>query len=140
MPCERYGVNVPTATASRHAAATAVTKGGEERERAAVATMMSHSLQTQDRYYAELKGREEAVKGFQNLRQGSAPTHRGRVPFSEEEIQSLTLFFEEYIETDTVPAVAVCRDFLKNHPLDRQPKQICDKLRHLINVRKGETN
>ena len=61
---ERYGVNVPTATASRHAAATAVTKGGEERERAAVATMMSHSLQTQDRYYAELKGREEAVKGF----------------------------------------------------------------------------
>ena len=38
---QKYGIQVPNATASRHAAATAVTKTGGEQEKSAVATLMS---------------------------------------------------------------------------------------------------
>ena len=45
----KFGIKVPTATESRRAAATAISKG-DEKEREAVASMMSHSVQTQQRY------------------------------------------------------------------------------------------
>ena len=61
---KKHGIVVLTATESRRAAATAVSTDGSEADREAVATMMSHSEQTQQRYYAMTKGRDKAVKGY----------------------------------------------------------------------------
>ncbi len=59
-----HGLTLPTATQGRHAAATVTTQSGHEDEREAVAVMMSHSRQTQERYYAHTKSTREAVKGY----------------------------------------------------------------------------
>ena len=73
---------------SRWAAATPISKAGSEADREAVATMMSQSQQTQQRYYAMIKGRDVAVKGFhlmESLRRDSPgdPASSGRVPYSD---------------------------------------------------------
>ena len=104
---KKYGITVPTATASRRTAATAISRAGSEADREAVATMMSHSQQTQQRYYAMTKGRDVAVKGFnvmESLRQdtpGDATSRR--VPYSDGECESISLFFREYIESGSNP-------------------------------------
>lgn len=46
---KKYGTTVPTATESQRAAATAVSEEDQQR-RKAVVNMMSHSMQTQQRY------------------------------------------------------------------------------------------
>ena len=114
---------MPNATESRHAAATAVTKTGEEQEKSAVATLMSHSLETQNRYYAQTKGMEEAVKGFkvmENLRQAPPTTSSGsRVSFSSKDVDTLSLYFDSYIESGEVPPIEECREFLRQHEMAR---------------------
>ena len=61
---EKYGIEIPTAAASRRAAATSVSCELGLQEREAVVSMMSHSVATQQRYYAQTKEREQAVKGL----------------------------------------------------------------------------
>ena len=46
---KNHGIDVPTVTELRRAAATAVSNAGSEADREAVAAMMSHSVQTQQR-------------------------------------------------------------------------------------------
>ena len=114
---------MPNATESRHTAATAVTKTGGEQEKSAVATLMSHSLETQNRYYAQTKGMEEAVKGFkvmENLRQAPPTTSSGsRVSFSSKDVDTLSLYFDSYIESGEVPPIEECREFLRQHEMAR---------------------
>ena len=57
------------------------------------------------------------------LREGSELTHGTRVQFSVEEIVSVSLYFETYITAG---------DLFANRNLAREPKQIRDKVRHLI--------
>ena len=133
---KKYGITVPTAIASRWAAATAISKAGSEADREAVATMMSHSQQTQQRYYAMTKGRDVAVKGFhvmESLRRDSPgdAASSGRVPFSDGECESISLFFREYIESGSAPPISVCHDFLRDHPINREAKQVHNKVRNL---------
>ena len=84
---KRYGIDVPTATQSRRATATSVSTAGTEADREAVAEMMSHSVQTHQRYYSMTKGKDRAVKGFQVMESlwHDAPSGSGtsaeRVPF-----------------------------------------------------------
>ena len=131
---ENFHVHLPTATGSRHAAATAVTKTGQQPSQTAVAAMMSHSASTQECYYTATKGLSEAVEGFRvmkNLRQGRSTSSSGRVPFTQEEIEAISSYFSAHIETSTVPAQRECQEFLNEHPI-REPKQIRDKIRNLI--------
>ena len=134
---KKYAIEVPTASASRRAAATAISKAGSEADREAVATMMSHSQQTQQRYYAMTKGRDVAVKGFllmESLRQDSPGDAASsvRVRYSEGECESILLYFQEYIESGSAPPINVCHDFLRDHPMNREAKQVRDKVRNLI--------
>ena len=78
---------MPTATESRRAAARAISKGDSEGDKGAVASMMSHSVQTLQQYYAPTKGKEEAVKGYQLMESipvPSALTAARRSPQREE--------------------------------------------------------
>ena len=60
----KLGIKLPcTATATRHAAATAAALCGEV-ERTTVAAAMSHSKQTQEVYYTLNKGTKDAVQGY----------------------------------------------------------------------------
>ena len=132
---EQFDIRLPTATDSRHAAATAVTKTGQQTSQTAVAAMMSHSVRTQERYYSATKGLGEAIQGFcimEGLRQKNSPKTVARRAFTEEDITSISNCFQDHIETSTVPHERECRDFLREHPLSREAKQIRDKVRHLI--------
>lgn len=138
----KYQLKLPSSTESRHTAATVVTKKGSEGDRAAVATLMSHSEQTQQRYYSLTKSREQAVKGFEimkELREAevSTSTRAGsRKPFTTEESEVISLFFQSYIENGDVPTKGDCDAFLEQHRLDRSGKQVRDKVRHLIDIEK----
>ena len=106
------------------------------------------SLITKANYYAQTReeavpnyaqGKEEAVKGFQimeTLRQGAKSAPGVRVMFSTEETEAITLFFQEYIDAGIAPSSAQCKEFLDNRPLQCDPKQVRDKVRHLMKLRK----
>ena len=136
---EKYGIEVPTATASRRAAATAVSTEMGLQEREAVAAMMSHSVATQQRYYAQTKGREQAVRGFQvmeELREGKTAGGHKVMRFSEEETETLRLYFESNILNQSIPPISECREFLKNHPMNKDAKQVRDKVRSIVRSEK----
>ena len=100
---------------------------------------MSHSRATQQIHYVRKKNLEESVKGFKiltKLREGAEQTYGGRVSFSDEEIETISLYFESYISAFDQPSIDDCRDFLRNHGLSREPKQIRDKVRHLIKLKR----
>ena len=139
---KRYGIDVPTATESRRRAATAVSTAGTEADREAVAEMMSHSVQTQQRYYSMTKGKDRAVKGFQVMEylRHDAPSGSGTsaasVPFSASETEMITLYFDEHIESEAAPPIGTCEEFLIDHPMSRDAKQVRDKVRTLIRQHK----
>ena len=117
----QYNLKLPTATDNRHAGATETARTCSERERSQVATQMSHCKTTQDCYYVRLKGLKEARKGFQILakvRQGATPGSTPRRPFTEDEIESIKLYFESYIDGFDQVSLPQCREFLQNHPLN----------------------
>lgn len=90
---EKYGITVPTATESWHAAATTVSEEDQQR-REAMANMMSHLMQTQQRYYVQMKGWEEAVQEFrimESLMEEMDPGNGGRVKFSGEEVEIIKM-------------------------------------------------
>ena len=136
----RLGIALPrTATVTRHAAATAIAEGTEV-ERMAVATAMSHSQQTQQLYYSLKKGRKEAVEGYrvmQGLRSGNEGREAGgmRKGFSKEETDTISAYFSDYISSGKVPTSEDCREFLTQHLLARDAKQVRDKVRNLIGRR-----
>ena len=130
-------VDIPqTATKTRHAVATAISEKSEiEREK--VATAMSHSVQTQQLYYKMNKGRRDAVEGYRVMeevrREGGSGRGSGkRTPFTHEESEAISEYFDQHLSTGSEPAISECRAFLENHPLQRTPKQIRDKVRTLL--------
>jgi len=130
----QFGIDVPTATQSRHDAATAISSAGME-ERSAVATMMSHSRRTQERYYQDTKGRQHAAKGYslmESIREGTISGRKTRVGFTSEETEVITLYFNDDISAKTAPGIDRCRQFLSDHPMNKDPKQVRDKVRNLM--------
>ena len=134
----KLGIKLPrTATATRHAAATAAAVCGEA-ERTTVAAAMSHSKQTQEVYYTLNKGTKDAVQGYRVMeeirrdeRQGGAASS-ARMRFSTEEKQVVSDFFAEHISSRRAPSIDQCREFLRDHPIERTAKQIRDKVRNMI--------
>ena len=133
----KLGICLPhTATETRHAAATAIAEG-TDKERTAVAAAMSHSQRTQQLYYSLKKGRKEAVEGYrvmEGIRRGAEGMEAGgaRKGFSVEETDVIRLFFADHISNSKAPSSAECRQFLAQHPLARDAKQVRDKVRNLI--------
>ena len=131
------GIDLPrTATQTRHAAATAIAEGTEV-ERNAVAVTMSHSPRTQQLYYSLKKGRKEAVEGYrvmEGIRKGDKGRETGgsRKGFSEEETDTIRLYFSDYISSGKVPSSGECKQFLAQHQLARDAKQVRDKVRNII--------
>ena len=131
----QYGINVPTATQSRHDAATAISSAGSA-ERSAVATMMSHSTVTQERYYMKNKGRQQAAEGYslmESVREtGRVSGRRFRVPFTSDETETISLYFQDEIGARSAPSIERCWQFLLDHPMDKEAKQVRDKVRNLM--------
>ena len=105
-----------------------------------MSTAMSHSQKTQDLYYSLKKGRKETVEGYrvvEGIRRGEErrPAGGARKPFSEEETTTIETFFNDYISCGMPPSTEECREFLAQHPLPRDPKQVQDKVRNLISHR-----
>ena len=100
---ERFGKKLHTATEGRHTAATATAMSCCDEDRDAVATAMSHSWNTQNRYYVERKSREQAEKGFEILeclRRGlTEPKTKKRTPYSPEEDETIKMYIESYRRT-----------------------------------------
>ena len=133
---KKLGFKLPlTATATRHAVATAVAGIGQT-EREAVATAMSHSAKTQQMYYVANKGKKDAVKGYnimeelwQKEGQGSSGSRTG---YSESETEAITQYFSQHVHSKVPPTMDDCRQFLADHQLERNAKQVRDKVRSLI--------
>ncbi len=113
-----------------------ITQSGHEDEREAVAVMMSHSRQTQERYYAHIKSTRDPVKGYklmEGLRKDASSRSPGkRVNFSDQEVEVIKLYFQSYIDSRKAPSTDDCREFLRQHQMARQAKQVRDKVRYLI--------
>ena len=130
----KLGCQLPrTATETRHAAGTAVA-GSSYEERSAVAAAMSHSQRTQHLYYTQKKREKDAVEGYkvmEGVRRGEESRGVGgtRVTFTDEELSD---YFGQHIYSKKPPSSDECRQFLQQHPLNRDPKQIRDKVRNLI--------
>ena len=128
------------ATENRDVGATQSARVCNERERDQVAAQMSHSRRTQQAYYVRLKSSAESREGYKilaKLRQGGGAAHTKR-PFSDEEIETIKLYFESYIDALDKFGLPQAREFLENHPMNRDPQQIRDKVRHLIDLKKRE--
>ena len=120
----------------RHATATAVANKSEA-EREKVATAMSHSVGTQQLYYKMKKGRRDAVEGYRVMEEvqreeGSGRGPGKRTPFTKEENEVVSQYFNHHLSVGTEPAISECRDFLEQHPLQRTAKQVRDKVRTLL--------
>ena len=125
-----------TATETRHAAATTVA-GSSYEERSAVAAAMSHSQRTQHLYYTLKKGKKDAVEGYRVLEgvrreEESRGVGGTRVRFTSEDEEVLLEYFAQHISSRKPPSSDECRQFLQQHPLNRDHKQIRDKVRNLI--------
>ena len=105
----QFGIDVPMATQSCHDAA-AISSAGTE-ERSAVATVMSHSQRTQERYYQDTKGRKHAAKGYslmESMREGTISGRKTWVGFTSEETKVITLYFNDDISAKTAPGIEHC--------------------------------
>lgn len=84
------------------------------------------------------KSHTEALKGYrllEGLRHSSSAGGK-RVTFTEEEVETIFLYFQGDIEAGDVPSASECKEFLDNHPMERSHKQVRDKIRNLLKVRK----
>ena len=130
------GIKLPsTATETRHSAATAI-QGGTEQQRNVVATTMSHSRMTQEVYYSLKKGQKEAVEGYRLMegmrRREANASGGGRSLFTPEQTETIRSFFGDHIASRTPPSLEECRQFVKQHPIGKEPKNVRDKVRNLI--------
>ena len=139
---EKFSLQLPNATDSRHTAATATAMSCSDQDRDAVATAMSHSRKTQQNYYVNLKSKQEAARGFQvleDLRQGhktASKERKPRVEYSKEDVQTIALYFDSYIAAQDVPSAQECKQFLDDHPMSRSPKNVRDKVRQIIDTKR----
>ena len=128
---KNYQLSLPTATEGRHCT---------PEERTAIAKQMSHSVQTQERFYDRTKSQAEALKGFrllQELCQGRGNSdQRAPVRFSEEEVETISLYFEGRISSGDIPSAGECKQFLADHPIEHTHKQVRDKVRNLVKQQK----
>ena len=123
---------------------------------------LSHSTETDARFYQALSGPSHAAEAFISLNRMrkerkdlkpsghvlSTPSHalatvspttsqsdvhspiKKRVPFTTEEEETIRLYFEDYLKFKKTPSLSECSTFLTNHPLNRNPKQIQDKIKN----------
>lgn len=134
-------IHLQIATENRSVGATQSARVCSSRQMDQVATQMSHSKRTQQLHYVSMKNREEAREGYKilaDVRQGAAAGSgqgKRRRPFTTEETETIELYFESYIEALDNVSLPQCREFLRNHPLDRDVQQIRDKVRHLVKLK-----
>ena len=131
-----YDVTVPTATSLRKAMATAATSQCSEREIRTLSTQLSHSIHTHRRSYEQKNAKEGAAEAFkitQSLKSTagtSKPKERKR--FTLEEVEEIENYFNTEIVAGQKASLQKCREFLRDHPMDRSPKQIQDKVANII--------
>ena len=143
-----YGLKPLTATEVRKRASTEAAKNLGTPEAALVTRQLSHSAQTDARFYQALSGPSHAAEAFISLNRmrqerkhpdpptstpvSSAevsskqvnPSPKKRVPFSPEEM--IKLYFKDHLKSKSTPSLAECTTFLANHPLKRNAKQVQD--------------
>ena len=176
---KRFGISPITATGVRKRASTEAARHLSSQEATLVTRQLSHSTETDARFYQALSGPSHAAEAFVSLNKmrqvrkkvkpGCAldppgktlatpehsltPAHtpsspsptlekeyptisqsltpaRKRVPFSPEEEETVRLYFDDYLKFKKTPSLSECSTFLKNHPLQRNPKQIQDKIKN----------
>ena len=55
-----------------------------------------------------------------------------RSAFHKDETTTISEYFRDSITSGNPPAIQECREFLEKHPLQRDAKQVSDKVRNLI--------
>jgi hypothetical protein len=80
-----------------------------------------------------IKTNDNNQKGFdilQDLCRGQPAAHatRQRVPYTADKVETIELYFEGHIASGDVPHAHECQEFLRDHPMDRDHKQIRDKV------------
>ena len=135
---KQFGINgMPRSTDARHSyPSAAATKS--DNEKSSMAVTMSHSKQTQARYYTHNKSTVEAVKGFkvlQNIRQEAETERQSRKKHTKDEMDFITTYFKDNIDNQSQSSIDECREFVKQHSITRSGKQIWDKLKYLTGHR-----
>ncbi len=142
----RYNLHLPTYTEGRHAAATAAALTLLEKACRDIASALSHSYATHRTYYQDIHSVETAQRGFralQDLRKGEGSNSSGgqerkrkEGKFTQTESDTISSYFDSYIEGLDIPSIDDCRVFLRDHPMGRDAKQVRDKCRSLIKLRR----
>ena len=55
-----------------------------------------------------------------------------RSAFHKDETTTISEYFRDSITSGNPPSIQDCREFLEKHPLQRDGKQVSDKVRNLI--------
>lgn len=158
----KYGLNVPTATKMRKIGATSVALNVTGPKSTLVTRQLSHSIETDARFYQALESDQHAVAAFttmETLRRGQAvqpepqtdegspcssksiptvgsSTNAGvvkRRPFTEAESDAIHEYFSGDIAAIHTPSLHDCKTFLTAHPsINRNAKQVQDKVKNII--------
>ena len=137
----KYSINIPTATEVRKALATIAVKESSPRTQALLTQQMSHSVDVHKKNYEQLKTGEHAAEAYRAVQTIVTKTNDGnqrfrnkRTPFSADEVEEITTFFKENIDTGEPPRMDACKEFLDQfpNPHGRTTKDIYDKVRNII--------
>ena len=64
--------------------------------------------------------------------EGEGTPKKGRGTYSEEDLEVIKTYFDNNIQSGTPPSIYECREFLRQHPLQRDAKQVRDKVRNIV--------
>ena len=140
---KKFGIKVPTATRVRKIASTVTAlhcRSSSDTKR--VTKQMCHSASTHEKYYEAVGGSSQAAQAheiMESLRKGegkadSKPKKAAvpRRPFKKEEEDKVREYFAPAIQAGSTPSLRECAEFLHGSGIDRNGKQIQDKVKNLI--------
>ena len=136
----QYHVRFPTPTQHRKAVGTAACKL-PQKDQERVAAFMSHSLQTQQRYYRALESRKDSLEAYtivnrELLSPQATPTVKKRLFFTKPQENRIRDYFKTSIDSQQKISPREAADFLGAFPMEgRSPKHIQDKVRTIIRQR-----
>ena len=148
---DKYGIKLPSATRVRKIGATSTVKNVSGPSTSLVQRQLSHSSETDNRFYQAITGKDDAAKAFRimetlRLNTSTSPKttdtmsppplqqipSRKRQPFTKDEEETLRKYFGASLSEGKHISLNSAKQFLAAHPSHRTPKQIQDKIRNII--------
>ena len=139
----RYALVFPTATRVRKIGSTTVALNvGGGAEASMITRQLSHTAKTDELHYQVIGGVGHSARAFQTMEalrrkeMEKEPVERSdvrkRIPFTNDELQIIAKHFKRIIKAHVTPSLKECRKFLASSSINRDEKQIQDRVKNFI--------